>query len=216
MQFQAFRSNIRKSQPRTGCFCPSHLPSMINCNVVDMCNNFCIPKLHLNLAFLIRSTASSIGGMYSVVHFNICSSFQSSTLVHINLDLKPHRDHQLQTRFSTDWLGHSSHATIGTTRQHQFFSFSRSLIQGRYGLGWYWWVLVPSPFQISREMSLIILYIGGIWVYSIRYTKFTQIPRSRARAEQKSIQYDDYTDRPYTLWHNQLYSVFRPFGVTIM
>ena len=52
--------------------------AVINCNVVDMCNNFYIPKLdlfHLNLAFLICSTASSIGGTYSAVHFNICSPF---------------------------------------------------------------------------------------------------------------------------------------------
>ena len=171
MQFQAFRSNVRKSQPWTGRFCPFHLPSMIDCNVVDTCNNFCVPKLdffHLNLAFLIRSTASSIGETYSVVHFNICSSFQSLPLVHINLDLEPHRDHQLQTWFSTDWLGHGSHATIGTTRQHQFFSVFHSLIQGRYRLGQYWWVLVPSPFQISREMSLTILYTRYTFA-SLRY-----------------------------------------------
>ena len=48
-------------------------------------------------------------------------------------------------------------------------------------------------------MSLIILYIGGIQVFSIQYTKFTQIHRSQARAEEKFIQYVNYTDRPHTL-----------------
>ena len=36
--------------------------------------------------------------------------------------------------------------------------------------------LVPSSFQISREMSLIILYIGGIQVFSIRNLPKSTVP----------------------------------------
>jgi len=75
-------------------------------------------------------------------------------------------------------------------------------MKGGYIEGMHWEVLknfsricLPN----SRNLTHFILYISRFRVYSIRYTYSTQITRAPTRADEKFIQYDNYTDRPHTL-----------------
>jgi len=86
-----------------------------------------------------------------------------------------------------------------TTRK---FSACCSLMKGGYIEEMDWEVLINFNHICllnSRKLTHFILYISRFPVCSIRYTYSTQIARAPTQADKKSIQYDNYTDRLYTL-----------------